>query len=185
MSLGKGILEVREMPRCPAEVDSRDLDADCYESAATPGELFEKLDQLRFDTIVMPHGNTWGCYTPPGSTLEKQLTAQQNDPSEQLTFEIMPGHGNSEEYRAWRATDFSREFTAAGRDTVYYVRAIEEPSSSVNAGHLRRKYDESGNCLEVDPCYGDYRTDSSDDCTTPIEERAWSSPIYVDAAGSR
>ena len=32
--------EVREVPRCPADVDSRDLDADCYESATTPGELF-------------------------------------------------------------------------------------------------------------------------------------------------
>jgi hypothetical protein len=517
--------EVREVPRCPAGVDSRDLDADCYESAATPGELFEKLDQLGLDTIVMPHGNTWGFYTPPGSTLDKQLTAEQNDPSKQLIFEIMSGHGNSEEYRDWRATrfdeagnpycpeptpdyhpscwrageiieqrcreagleacearaaearqnyveggaaghlavpgvefeewldsgqckdcflpsfnyrpggsgqyalaianfddpanprrfrfgfisssdnhrarpgtgykefdrqgateangardetwrrrvagpqpdpeprstrvdttDFSRgfntleaerqasffmtgglaavhadgrgrseiwdalkrkevygtsgdrillwfnllnaeradgsslsvpmggearmdraprfevravgafeqkpgcpeystnalaaerlhrlckgecyhpsdhrkqisrievvrirpqvspdepvasliedpwrvfrcepseagcavqfedpDFAAAGRDIVYYVRAIEEPSASVNAGRLRCKYDESGDCIEVDPCYGDYRTDSSDDCTTPVEERAWSSPIYVDAAGS-
>ena len=98
--------EVRDVPRCPSGGDSRDLDADCYESAATPGELFEKLDQLGLDTIVMPHGNTWGFYTPPGSTLEKQLTAQQNDPTKQIIFEIMSGHGNSEEYRDWRATRF-------------------------------------------------------------------------------
>jgi hypothetical protein len=77
------------------------------------------------------------------------------------------------------------DFVASGRDAVYYVRALEEPSASVNAGHLRCRYDESGDCVEVDPCYGDYRTESSDDCTVPIQERAWSSPIYIDAAVSR
>jgi hypothetical protein len=73
------------------------------------------------------------------------------------------------------------DFEAAARDTVYYVRAIEEPSPAVNAGQLRCKVDESGRCLEVDPCYGDYRTPASDDCLATIEERAWSSPIFVDA----
>jgi hypothetical protein len=72
------------------------------------------------------------------------------------------------------------EFAAAARHTVYYVRAIEEPSPAVNAGQLRCEYDEAGNCLRVHPCYGDYRTPASDDCLAPIEERAWSSPIYVD-----
>ncbi len=74
------------------------------------------------------------------------------------------------------------DFAALGRDSVYYVRAIEEPSTSVNAGQLRCKYDEAGRCVEVRPCYGDYRTDFSDDCLVRIEERAWSSPIYVDAS---
>ncbi|MGH7819307.1 MAG: DUF3604 domain-containing protein, partial [Candidatus Binatia bacterium] len=72
------------------------------------------------------------------------------------------------------------DFPAAGRDTVYYVRAIEEPSAAVNAGHLRCEYDQDGNCVRVRPCYGDYRTPASDDCLSTIEERAWSSPIYVD-----
>jgi hypothetical protein len=76
-----------------------------------------------------------------------------------------------------------REFAAARRDTVYYVRAIEEPSPAVNAGLLRCERDAEGRCLRVNPCYGDYRTPDSDDCPGEIEERAWSSPIYVDAAG--
>ena len=73
------------------------------------------------------------------------------------------------------------DFVGSRRPAVYYVRAIEEPSPAVNAGNLRCKYDESGNCIEVRPCYGDYRTPANDDCLGTIEERAWSSPIFVDA----
>jgi hypothetical protein len=72
------------------------------------------------------------------------------------------------------------EFSKAGRDSVYYVRAIEEPSPAINATSLRCRYDEKGECVEVDPCWGDYRTDPSDDCLAQHEGRAWSSPIFVD-----
>jgi hypothetical protein len=95
--------EIQQTPACEEGVDTRSLPKTCYESAATPGELFEKLDQWGFDTLVIPHGNTWGFYSPPGITLDKQLTAAENDPSKQFLFEIMSGHGNSEEYRDWRA----------------------------------------------------------------------------------
>jgi hypothetical protein len=73
------------------------------------------------------------------------------------------------------------ELPGSGRDAVYYVRAIEEPSPAVNADNLRCRRDERGACLEVRPCHGDYRTPDSDDCLGTIEERAWSSPIFVDA----
>lgn len=69
------------------------------------------------------------------------------------------------------------EFT---RDSVYYVRAIEEPSAAINGANLRCERDGEGNCLNPKPCFGDYRTDAQDNCAAPTEQRAWSSPIYVD-----
>ncbi len=71
------------------------------------------------------------------------------------------------------------EFIADGREKIYYVRAIQEPSPAVNAGGLRCEYDDNGVCIAVNPCFGDFRTDPADDCQSPNEERAWSSPIYV------
>ena len=71
------------------------------------------------------------------------------------------------------------EFVSGGRDVVYYVRAIQEPTPAVNAGALRCTYDAQGACVKVNPCYGDYRTPYADDCLAPNEERAWSSPIYL------
>ena len=101
--------EVRGVPSCPEGVDSRDLPADCYESAATPRDLFDKLGQWGFDTIVIPHGNTWGYYSPPGITWDKQLSPKMDDPHTQLLVEIMSGHGNSEEYRDWRDVRFDAQ----------------------------------------------------------------------------
>jgi hypothetical protein len=66
------------------------------------------------------------------------------------------------------------EYADGRRDVLYYVRAIEAPSPAVNAGALR--CDEEGRCR---PCYGDYRTSEDDDCLSPNEERAWSSPIFL------
>ena len=71
------------------------------------------------------------------------------------------------------------ELIPGGREVVYYVRAIQEPTPAVNAGGLRCEYDESGDCVRADPCYGGYRTDFADDCLAANEERAWSSPIWV------
>jgi hypothetical protein len=71
------------------------------------------------------------------------------------------------------------EFVASGRENVYYVRAVQEPTPAVNANPLRCEYDDKGQCIRVHPCYGDYRTPIDDDCLAPAAERAWSSPIYV------
>ncbi len=96
------VRELGNMEVCPTGVDSRKLPADCFEVAETPRDLFDKLDQWGFDTLVIPHGTTWGFYTPRGYTWDKQLSAKLDDPQKQRLFEVYSGHGNSEEYRTWR-----------------------------------------------------------------------------------
>jgi hypothetical protein len=73
------------------------------------------------------------------------------------------------------------EYHDSKRDAVYYVRAIQEPTPAVNGDNLRCRRDESGRCLELQPCFGnDAQTPYQDDCLAAIEERAWSSPIWID-----
>ena len=94
--------ELVATPVCPEGVDTRALPEDCSETAHTPQALFEKLAQWNFDSIVIPHGNTWGFYTPPGTSWDKQLTVAQHDPDRQTLLEVFSGHGNSEEYRGFQ-----------------------------------------------------------------------------------
>src|SRR6266704_3216445 len=98
--------ELAAVPLCPAGVDTRQLPEDCSETAHTPRELFEKLAQWGFDTLVIPHGNTWGLYTPPGSSWDKQLAGPEHDPARQTLIEVFSGHGNSEQYRDWHEVTY-------------------------------------------------------------------------------
>ena len=71
------------------------------------------------------------------------------------------------------------DFIEQGRKSIYYVRAIQEPTETINGDALRCTFDSEGNCIDVNPCWGDYRVDSSDQCLSREEHRAWSSPIYI------
>jgi hypothetical protein len=72
--------------------------------------------------------------------------------------------------------DFARE----ERGVSYYVRAIEAASPTANGDPLGCERNADGECIEVAPCFN--RPDD-DNCTAPTEQRAWSSPIFVDYAG--
>ena len=100
--------EVRDVPLCAQGVNSRELPPDCYEYASTPRELFDKLAQQGHESMVIPHGNTWGYYSPPGITWDKQLTKEMHDPAQQFLIEVMSGHGNSEQYRDWKEIVFEK-----------------------------------------------------------------------------
>jgi hypothetical protein len=100
---------VAARPRCPSGVDSRSLPADCEESAPTPDVLLEKLAQWGAPTFVIPHGTAWGLYTPPGTTMDKQLTSRDYDPAREPAIEVFSGHGNSEPYRWWREYDVDEQ----------------------------------------------------------------------------
>jgi hypothetical protein len=109
---GKYQQEIIETPMCPPGVDTRQLPADCHESAQTPQELYEKLAQWNMESIVIPHGTTWGFYTPPGTTWDKQLSAKEHDPNRQTLIEVYSGHGNSEEFRKWHDVLFDADGNA-------------------------------------------------------------------------
>lgn len=101
---GRFVQEVRDTPLCDPEIASADLPRECYEIAATPADLVARLDSQGVERLIIPHGSSWGFYTPPGTTWDHQLRPGQ--PVEEFSLiEIYSGHGNSEEYRSWRAFD--------------------------------------------------------------------------------
>jgi Protein of unknown function (DUF3604) len=80
------------------------------------------------------------------------------------------------------ATFPDADFVREGRDAVYYARVFEAPLPGINADNLRCKFDEAGNCTSVELCPGP--EGDADDCLGEKEPRAWSSPIFVDHAGT-
>jgi hypothetical protein len=72
------------------------------------------------------------------------------------------------------------EYAASGRDAVYYARALEAEAPAINGANLRTEFDAAGNALRTRPCYADWRSSDADDCLALVQERAWSSPIFVD-----
>jgi hypothetical protein len=105
------LAEVGTISRCPEGVPVQELPDDCREFAATPAVLFSKLDEWGHESLVIPHGNSWGNYTPPDSRFAKQLENGNHDPQRQRLVEIYSGHGNAEEYRSYRAARTSKEGT--------------------------------------------------------------------------
>jgi hypothetical protein len=59
------------------------------------------------------------------------------------------------------------------RDSVYYVRAIQELTPAINGANS------SAGSQEFKLCKGSFRTDLDDNCLSEVNERAWSSPIYL------
>lgn len=95
--------ELRAVALCEEGVPVRELPHDCAELASTPGELLAKLADWDFPVQVVPHGTSWGFYTPPAYDWDKQITPEHADAERQTLIEVYSGHGNAEPYRDWRA----------------------------------------------------------------------------------
>ena len=68
------------------------------------------------------------------------------------------------------------EFTIDGREAAYYVRAIQEATATIQGDPFGCEYDGEGNCTKTNYCVG---VDREEDCLSPAQHRAWSSPIYI------
>jgi hypothetical protein len=125
------------------------------------------------------------CYHPsetrrPISRIEVVRIRPQRSPHEDAAvlvddpWRVFPCDGGA----AGCSVSFSDdEFAKDGRDTVYYARAIEAPSMAVDADPYGCERDADGRCVTMQRCSD--RPDD-DDCLAETEERAWSSPIFVD-----
>jgi hypothetical protein len=104
------IRQLAQGERCAPDVDVYDLPHDCMEGASDPAELFEKLAQWRLESLVIPHGLTWGIHAPPGASIANQLTRARHDPERQRLIEVYSGHGAAERWSnpAARADDAAR-----------------------------------------------------------------------------
>lgn len=93
---------ISAVPDCDPSASSETLPTSCYEIAATPGVLVRKLrEEQGLDPLIIPHGTSWGLYTPSGASWDKQLKPEHR-PDEFSLIEVFSGHGNSEEYRDYQ-----------------------------------------------------------------------------------
>jgi len=156
-----------ELPGCPEEsraaLSGERLASLCLGECHNPGDARVAIAAIEV-VRIRPQ-------SAPGEPVEGLI----EDPW--LRFECAPDPGGC----VARFED--PDFTVSGRDAVYYARALQVPTPAVNGANLRTRFDAEGNALGVEPCYGDARTPADDDCLAPVQERAWSSPIFVDQAG--
>jgi hypothetical protein len=151
-----------------------------------PETVHAALPAERIETLCRGH-----CYHPadtrkaitrievvrirPRSSAAERIGPLIEDPWRSFAC---PGDGNG-----CSASFEDAEFAQAGRETLYYVRAIQAASPAVNGDPLSCQRDERGRCVAARPC-ASLPSGLPDDCLAPVEERAWSSPIFVDYRAS-
>ncbi len=66
------------------------------------------------------------------------------------------------------------DFVSDGRDSLYYVRAVQTETQEIIGAGLGTTFDDQGRAISIDWC------EPGSACLGPSQERAWSSPIFVD-----
>ncbi|MCD4722693.1 MAG: DUF3604 domain-containing protein [Desulfobacula sp.] len=109
LDFNKYLNEVAAFPGCGDTGPFSEIPKDCIPSVVTPADLFGLLNQWGGESLVIPHGNTWGNYTPPNVSWDKQLRNGNHDPERQRLIELFSGHGSTEEYRDWRHVNIDKD----------------------------------------------------------------------------
>lgn len=154
------LMESNAVPACDKVTPVESWPSNCREWAVTPAQLYAKLNEWKLDAVVIPHGTTWGIYTPPRSNWRRQI--EGHDPKIERLVEIFSGHGNTEEYfnndaaffdpqgklycpqptpgyepSCYRAGEIIRQRCLLGN--------IEEAECNHRAAQARQNYAEAGN----------------------------------------
>lgn len=111
------VQESTAIKTCPDGVPANELPRDCREVALTPRDLYRKLGEWGFDSLVIPHGLAWGTTNPLTGDFLSQL--DQHEQRYQKLLENYSGHGNSELFE-----DFQR-IGRDGNGVAYCPEATE------------------------------------------------------------
>ncbi|MFK7977447.1 MAG: DUF3604 domain-containing protein [Halioglobus sp.] len=68
-------------------------------------------------------------------------------------------------------------FVREGREAAYYARVIQTATPTIQGDPLQCELDEEGRCTKTQLCLNEGQ---DNDCLSMAEQRAWSSPIYVE-----
>lgn len=79
---------------------------ECIKIAKTPLLLIEELKKTKSEFTVIPHGMSWGYYTPMGFDFNDQIISGQFNQKYQFLTEVYSGHGTSEVYRNFKSIDY-------------------------------------------------------------------------------
>ena len=139
----------KQKPGCP-DFSQQTLDPERIEALCL-GECFNPSDERKLITrieVVRIRPQT-EAHEPIAGRIEDPWRVFACEPSQAgcvVQFEDPDFAASARARRVLRARDRGAE---------------RRPSTAEN---LRCEHDESGNCVEVNPCYGDYRTAFDDDC---------------------
>ncbi|MGH0033096.1 MAG: DUF3604 domain-containing protein [Myxococcota bacterium] len=150
-----------------------------------PDDTLRAMSAERIDALCLGECHHPGDERVPIEAIEVVRIRPRSHPGEDVAALIedpwlrlpCPGDGGGCRVRFEDA-----EFAARGRDTIYYVRALQAETPAINGANARVRRDASG-AWTAEPCSGGFATPRDDDCLAPVRERAWSSPIFVEHGG--
>ena len=155
-----------QQPGCPdtagAGLSREELEELCYGECDHPGETRTPIERIEIVRIR------------PQRASGEPIADRIEDPWRSFDCEPDPD--------GCRVRFRDDDFAAFEGDVVYYARALQAPTPAINGEGARVRFDEAGRALSAAPCLAGVGGDPADDCLAPVSERAWSSPIFVDAS---